>query len=179
MLAMPVTQAFSPAVVILAAGASSRMGQPKMLLPWGNTSILGHLITLWTSLGAVKVVAITAGSDLRIASELDRLCFPREDRIVNPNPERGMFSSIQCAAQWEDWPAAITHWAIVLGDQPHVKSTTLRAVLELAREQPRKICQPCCRGHRRHPVFLPEQEFRLLATSHHPTLKEFLQSVPG
>ena len=38
-------------VIILAAGASSRMGRPKMLLPWGATSVLGHLIGQWQTLG--------------------------------------------------------------------------------------------------------------------------------
>ena len=31
-------------VIILGAGASSRMGRPKLLLPWGDTSVIGHLI---------------------------------------------------------------------------------------------------------------------------------------
>ena len=30
--------------IILAAGRSRRMGQPKMLLPWGETTVLGHVI---------------------------------------------------------------------------------------------------------------------------------------
>jgi len=34
-------------VVILAAGASSRMGQPKLLLPWNDTSVLGDLLNQW------------------------------------------------------------------------------------------------------------------------------------
>ncbi|HRY59690.1 MAG: NTP transferase domain-containing protein [Verrucomicrobia bacterium] len=39
-------------VVLLAAGRSARMGKPKLLLPWGDTSVLGHLIRQWQSLGA-------------------------------------------------------------------------------------------------------------------------------
>ena len=38
-------------VVILAAGASSRMGKPKLVLPWGKTSVLGHLIEQWKQAG--------------------------------------------------------------------------------------------------------------------------------
>ena len=38
--------------MILGAGASSRMGQPKLLLPWGATSVLGHQISTWQVLGA-------------------------------------------------------------------------------------------------------------------------------
>ncbi|NOY98656.1 MAG: NTP transferase domain-containing protein, partial [Chloroflexi bacterium] len=30
--------------IVLAAGQSRRMGQPKMLLPWGRTTVLGHVV---------------------------------------------------------------------------------------------------------------------------------------
>src|SRR4030067_719174 len=35
--------------IILAAGESKRMGQPKMLLPWGHTTVLGHVIEVQES----------------------------------------------------------------------------------------------------------------------------------
>jgi len=37
-------RSFAVGVVILAAGRSARMGRPKLLLPWGGTSVLGHLL---------------------------------------------------------------------------------------------------------------------------------------
>jgi molybdenum cofactor cytidylyltransferase len=105
---------------------------------------------------------------------LDRLRFPAQDRIINPAPERGMFSSIQCAAQWPGWEAALTHWALVLGDQPHLRPQTLRQVLDFSASHPTKVCQPARRGHGRHPVLLPRTVFRQLARSTATTLKEFL-----
>jgi CTP:molybdopterin cytidylyltransferase MocA len=97
-----------------------------------------------------------------------------KDRIINPTPERGMFSSIQCAAQWPGWQAALTHWAIVLGDQPHLRPQTLRQVLDFSAAHPTKVCQPARRGHGRHPVLLPKTVLRQLAGSTAATLKEFL-----
>ncbi|NND16244.1 MAG: NTP transferase domain-containing protein, partial [Eudoraea sp.] len=32
--------------LLLAAGSSSRMGSPKQLLPWGNSTMLGHCISM-------------------------------------------------------------------------------------------------------------------------------------
>src|SRR5256885_3178049 len=87
-------------MVILAAGASSRMGKPKLLLPWGVTSVLGHLIGQWKALRAGQIAAVWATGDQAVSVELDRLGFPKVNRVVNPTPERGMFSSIQCAARW-------------------------------------------------------------------------------
>ena len=34
-------------VIILAAGASERMGRPKLLLPWGKSTVLAHLLAQW------------------------------------------------------------------------------------------------------------------------------------
>ncbi len=132
---------FKLAAVILAAGASKRMGTPKLLLPWGQTSILGHLLQTWTELGVCDLAVIIAPADTPIPAELDRLRSPAR-RIVNPEPARGMFSSIQCAAAWPEWSPDITHWAIVLGDQPQLSSTTLSVLLTFAAANPQKISQP-------------------------------------
>ena len=169
-----INRPFSLGVVLLAAGRSTRMGKPKLLLLWGKTSVLGHLIEQWNALGAEQVAAVCAADDKAIRLELDRLVFPARDRIMNPAPQRGMFSSLQCAAQWPGWDPALTHWAIVLGDQPHLEQQTLRRVLDFSAAHPASVCQPARLGHGRHPVLLPKSVFRRVATSTAATLKEFL-----
>jgi molybdenum cofactor cytidylyltransferase len=171
---LPAKRTFSLGVVILAAGRSTRMGKPKLLLPWGQTSVLGHLIRQWKALGAKQIAAVCAADDKAIHLEMDRLGVPAQDRIVNPAPQRGMFSSIQCAAQWPSWDSALTHWAIVLGDQPHLEQQTLRRVLDFSAAHPASVCQPARLGHGRHPVLLPNSVFRQVAISTAATLKEFL-----
>jgi molybdenum cofactor cytidylyltransferase len=170
----PAIRVISVGVVILAAGRSVRMGQPKLLLPWGRTSVLGHLVAQWKTLGAKQVGVVCVPGEPRFQAELDRLGFAKRNRIGNPAPERGMFSSIKCAAQWPGWKANLTHWAIVLGDQPHLQPQTLRQVLAFAAAHPTRICQPAWQGHGRHPVLLPKTVFRQLAASTAATLKEFL-----
>ena len=88
-----------------------------------------------------------------------------------------MLSSIQCAAQWPGWQAALTHWAVVLGDQPHVRRPTLQQVLDFSAAHPAEPCQPARRGHGRHPVLLPRAVFRRLADARAATMKDFLASV--
>jgi len=163
-------------VIILAAGASSRMGKPKLLLPWGDTSVLGQLIRQWQSLGAKQIAVVHGTGDKAIGSELDRLGFPACNRITNLKPERGMFSSVQCAAAWGEWNSVLTHWVIVLGDQPHLHAETLSALLNFAGAHPEKICQPSRRGRPRHPVVLPKAIFERLKDSREETLKQFLQN---
>src|SRR5258706_425777 len=106
---MPVNQCIEIGAIILAAGSSTRMGKPKLLLPWGGTSVMGHLIGQWREAGAEQIAVVIAGGNGVIAQELDRLEFPARDRMVNPAPERGMFSSIQCAAGWAGWKAELSH----------------------------------------------------------------------
>jgi molybdenum cofactor cytidylyltransferase len=171
-------RAFSVAVVILAAGQSARMGRPKLLLPWGRTSVLGYLIRQWQALQAKQIAVVCAPGNRAIQAELDHLAFPAGNRIINPAPERGMFSSIQCGARWPGWQAGLTHWAIVLGDQPHLQRQTLRQVLDFSSAHPASPCQPARHGHGRHPVLLPRSVFRQLAASEARTLKGFLTAAP-
>src|SRR5262245_43914169 len=109
------TGEFNLGVAILAAGLSTRMGQPKLLLPWGETSVVGHLLQTWTALGAAQIAVVCAADVSEIHAELDRLNVARQDRIENPSPDAGMFNSIQCAARWPNWRRSLTHFAIVLG----------------------------------------------------------------
>jgi molybdenum cofactor cytidylyltransferase len=164
-------------LILLAAGASSRMGRPKMLLPWGTTTVLGHLIDVWKELGATQIAVVCASHDAGLAAELDRVRFPADDRILNPDPARGMFSSIQCAAHWDGWRPDLTHWILALGDQPHLQPATLRALLDFAAEHPGNICQPSSRGRPRHPVFLPKTVFGKLRDSQDETLRQFLHGM--
>jgi molybdenum cofactor cytidylyltransferase len=164
-------------VVILGAGASSRMGQPKLLLPWGDTSVIGHLIRQWQTLGAGQITVVCQPADRELGAELDRLAFPSQNRIANPEPEQGMFSSILCAANWTGWNNEIAVWAIVLGDQPHLRLETLRTVLEFHARHPAAICQPEFGGHARHPVLLPRPAFEELKQTQAKTLKTFLKQI--
>ena len=173
---LPVGHTYAVGVVILGAGRSRRMGRPKLLLPWGKTSVLGHLIAQWQGLGAKQVAFVCAAGDQPGLLELERLGFPATNRISNPAPNRGMFSSVQSAAQWQGWQPALTHWAIVLGDQPLVLGETLRRLLEFSAARPDMICQPAREGHGRHPVVLPRAAFLALADSAAPNLKAFLQA---
>ena len=164
-------------VIILGAGASSRMGQPKLLLPWRKTTVIGHIIRQWEELGAGQITVVLRPGDAPLIAELNRLAFPPSDRIENPQSERGMFSSILCAAHWNGWKPKIASVAVVLGDQPHLRLKTLRALLAFHGRHPDVVCQPEFRGHARHPVLLPRRIFEELKHTRAGTLKEFLKHI--
>jgi molybdenum cofactor cytidylyltransferase len=163
-------------VVILGAGRSSRMGRSKLLLPWGRNTIVGHLIDQWRALHARQIAVVHAVADEALERELDNLEFPKRDRINNPEPERGMFSSIQCAAGWRGWHSGLSHWILTLGDQPQVRLETLRELLFYGKAHSGQICVPAFSNRGRHPVLLPKMQFEELAESKVSTLKDFLET---
>ena len=152
------------------------MGRQKLLLPWGEGTVLSHIFEQWRRL--VEQVAVVHGSNEWIVREMDRLRIAAAQRIENPEPERGMFSSIQCAALWAGWKKELTHFVLVLGDQPHLRETTLRELLEFSRRNPDKVCQPKWKGRPKHPVVLPRPVFLGVHTTHATDLKQFLQGRP-
>ena len=162
-------------VIILGAGASSRMGQPKLLLPWQDTTIIGHLISQWQKIGATQIAIVVRPNDELLFAELERLNFPTHNCIQNPQPERGMFSSIVCAANWNGWNKEISHFAIALGDQPHLQMKTLQTLLKFVLQNPQNICQPMCGDKTGHPVILPREIFDELQKTRAETLKDFLK----
>ena len=170
-------------VCILAAGRSSRMGSPKVLLPWRNTSVLGQLVLQWQKLHVKQIAVVLAHGNETIEEELNRLGVPRTDRIPNPSPDKGMFSSIQCAARWTGWAGEISHWIVALGDQPQLNPKTLQTLLRFVEEHPGMICQPLRNGKPKHPVAFSRSHFAALAASEAADLKEFLsertQAVAG
>lgn len=161
-------------VAILAAGRSSRMGRAKLLLPWRGPSVLAHLVNEWRSLGVGQVAVVIAAKDRPLHLELDRLGFSEAERICNPEAERGMFSSVGCAATWPGWNKGLTHWAFALGDQPHLSRGTLERFLVFCAEHRGSICQPSRQGRGRHPVILPEAVFAQVGLNGAETLKQFL-----
>lgn len=169
---------FSLGVAILGAGQSSRMGRAKLLLPWGRTSILGHLLQSWRRAGANQIELVCADWVPALQEEFARAGLPSADGILNPHAALGMFESVRGAARWPHWSGALTHWALVLGDQPHLQPATIENLISFARAHPDSVCQPARHGRPRHPVVLPRPVFIGLQDSKAAHLKAFLADQP-
>lgn len=167
-------ESFRLGVLILGAGASARMGRPKLVLPWGEGTVIAHLLDQWRRVGASHVAIVCTRTNRPLHHELSRIGFAEADRVINPAPEQGMFGSIQVGAAWSGWDRSLTHWAICLGDQPLCRVETLRSLVEFARGQCDRICQPARERKARHPVILPAPCFRELAVSAEQDLRAWL-----
>lgn len=126
--------------VILAAGASTRMGSPKALLttPEGATFVEAILATLRAAgVESVRVVAAPGAS-------------PVADAVINPDPSRGMLSSVQCGLR--ALPAscdAVLLWPV---DHPLVTTGTVASMIDAFRAGDPPLVVPVHDRRRGHPV---------------------------
>lgn len=132
--------------LILAAGQSKRMGQPKMLLPWGKTTVLGQVIGVFKAAGIEDILVVTGG-----AKELVEALVGTSARTVfNPGFAEGeMLSSIQAGlAELKPGTEAVL---IGLGDQPQVQERSVRLVVEEYTQSKASLVVPSFQMRRGHP----------------------------
>ena len=88
-------EALNITLVILAAGASTRMGTPKQLLPWGENNLINHTINTALRTGAKKIVIVLGANKDIIKKEVDH--FPITV-LINEQWQQGLGTSIACAS---------------------------------------------------------------------------------
>ncbi len=81
--------------LVLAAGGSSRLGQPKQLLPFGSGTLLGHVLDVARGCAFDQTLCVVGGGGGR--SALDAVGFESVDVIENPAFGEGCSSSIAAA----------------------------------------------------------------------------------
>ena len=134
--------------LVLAAGKSSRMGRPKMDLPWGNTSVLGAVISAMSAGGLRDVIVVI--NPLRKPVIPDNLPEINLHWIENQEAEvEDMLVSIQTGLRAIP---DICHYAMICpGDQPTIESTTVKVLLDSVTRQTPKLVFPSYHMRRGHP----------------------------
>lgn len=143
--------------LVPAAGRSERMGRPKLLLPIGERTLIGHVTTTLLAGGAAGAFVVT----------------PPADRAITPDLLREVAGSggigVPCDEPTGDMRATVEHGlaairravpdfaAILLapGDCPGLTADLVREVLALWRADPARIVIPARDGRRGHPLVLP------------------------
>jgi molybdenum cofactor cytidylyltransferase len=134
--------------IILAAGASSRMGSPKALLEYRGESFIERLVRVLSSVCDPVIVALGyhAGA---IWARIEGTA----TIVINPAPERGQLSSLQTALA--ALPADAEGFLFTPVDSPAVEIETVeRLAAEFRRrDQALLLVIPRYRGKHGHPVF--------------------------
>ena len=131
--------------ILLAAGAGTRFGGSKLLhpLPSGTPVGVAALRNLQSALPRVVIVVRPGDNELRRLLAKERVSI-----IECAEADRGMGHSLAAGVAAERSADA---WVIALGDMPHVRSDTIRALAQ-ALEQGAELVVPVFAGQRGHPV---------------------------
>ncbi len=142
---------FRAVAVVTAAGSAERFGGKKLLASIDGEPLLDHTIRSLLE-GGVTEVIVVVGADARreLERDVNAMNDPRVRPVENPDPSRGMFSSIQAGVATANGDALV----VLPGDMPYVKPETVRAVIAKFRERS-AIVSPRYRGKRGHPVVMP------------------------
>ena len=152
--------------IVLAAGASSRMGRPKALLPIGPAGKAGETflsrITHTLQEAGVEEIIIVLGND----AESVRAAMPGPDRSVrlieNTHPDQGQLSSLLVGLRAADRPG-VRAVLVTLVDVPLVSADTVRTVLSTYKESKGAlIVRPARNGQHGHPVIFDRVLFQEL-----------------
>ncbi|MBD3183138.1 NTP transferase domain-containing protein [Candidatus Poribacteria bacterium] len=135
--------------VILAAGESRRMGGIKLLLPFGEKTIIETVADSALQSKLDNVLVILGSSAKKISEKIRDM--PVEIS-VNPNFSRGMLSSILWG--FRHLPDSTDAVLIMLGDQPMVSSSVIDAIINGYSETEKGIILPVYNKKRGHPVLI-------------------------
>lgn len=142
--------------LVLAAGGSSRLGQPKQLLPFGGSTLLDHVLSAARHCPFDQLLCVigSGGSDVRELVE-----FSGVQVVENEAFGAGCSSSIAAALGAVDERADVL--VLMLGDQPGVSAATVEKLLAGRGEGPLAAC--AYTDGRGHPLAFGRQMFGELA----------------
>lgn len=148
----------TPAIV-LAAGASTRMGRPKALLPAGDRTFI-HTILRTLRDGGVSdaLVVVRPGQD-EVIAEVDASGFGRA--VLNVRADEGQLSSLITGLAAIDHPLVVAA-LVTLVDVPLIAASTIRLLLARAAVSSAPIVRAVHRGRHGHPVIFKRHVFEAL-----------------
>ena len=135
--------------MILAAGESKRMGKPKLLLPFGEKTIIERVIDSVIQSKLDDVLVVLGAHREKIEKKIKDFSIKI---VVNPNFKNDMLSSVQCGfrALPEDVEASL----VILGDQPEISIALINKIVEAYKKSKKGIVLPVYRKNRGHPVLI-------------------------
>ena len=165
---------FRSFAIVPAAGRSVRMGQPKLLLPWGESTILETVLKAWRASRVSAVVIIVHPDDAELAA---RALGDRTTVVIASPPPPDMKASVQhgLARTAELFsPARGDAWLVAPADLPLVSPQTIDQLLAAHDPAKPSILVPTHNGRRGHPVLFP---WPLAHDAHHLAADEGINAL--
>lgn len=140
--------------IILAAGASSRMGQPKVLLEWQGETLIHRVARTALSARLEPVIVVAGALSPQIEQALPHLDIKL---VANPNWSAGQSTSVRAGIQAlpQDTQAVV----FLLGDQPFVTVELIQKLIETYQKTRPEILAPFVNQKRINPVIFDRSVF--------------------
>ncbi len=133
--------------IFLAAGESKRMGKPKLLLPFNNSTILEQAVDNLLNSRVDEVIVVVGN---RAREMIEKLAKRPVKIAVNPAYREGMSTSIARGLSLVDRKTLAI--MLVLADQPLIDKETINKLIETFLSHDKGIAIPAYQGKRGHPI---------------------------
>ena len=145
--------------LVLGAGGSTRLGRPKQLLPYGEGTLLGHVVSTARSCGFNQLIVAIGGAASEVRAGVD---LSGAEVVVNEAYGEGCSSSIAAALEALDPRCEVL--VLMLGDQPGVTADTVTRLLAGRGDTALAVCR--YDDGRGHPIAFARSVFGELAELH-------------
>jgi molybdenum cofactor cytidylyltransferase len=145
--------------LVLAAGGSSRLGQPKQLLPLGGDTLLGRVLATARACRFHQLLVALGGAAAEVKAGVD---LSGAEVVVNEDFGEGCSSSIGAALAHLDSRTDVL--VLLLGDQPGVRPATVQGLLDGMGAAPLAACAYA--NGRGHPLAFGRDVFADLRALH-------------
>jgi molybdenum cofactor cytidylyltransferase len=145
--------------LVLAAGGSKRLGAPKQLLPYGNGTLLGHVLATARACEFDQLICVLGGGGAEVRERVD---LSGAEVVENEDFGEGCSSSIAAALSAVDPRADVL--ILMLGDQPGVTQETVSTLVQGRGTSPLAAC--AYEDGRGHPLAFARATFKDLEALH-------------
>ncbi len=164
------------AALVLAAGGSTRLGRPKQLEPWGDTTLLGHVLQLVVSARFEERYLVLGAQTDEVIDSVDLTGWTV---VENPEWDQGLASSLRAGLDAVMRFSRAEQVAIFLGDQPDVDLDVVERLVAAARISRRQAVVPKYRYIWSNPVIVSKPLWsRLMSLDGDEGAKRLLQAHP-
>ncbi|MCB0871958.1 MAG: nucleotidyltransferase family protein [Actinobacteria bacterium] len=162
--------------LVLAAGASSRLGRPKQLVEVGGRPLVVHAVDALLDGGVEEIVVVVGAHAESVASALPD--HPQVRAVTNPDHHTGLASSLQTGL--DSVGPEVDAVVVLVGDQPGISGDSVRAVIASAAPDPGFAAVAARYDDARgHPVLLRREVFpRLMTLAGDTGARDLLRAIP-
>jgi len=140
--------------IVLAAGGSSRLGQPKQLLDWHGKPLIWHAACKALNSGLSPVLVVTGAHAAEVAAAVQDLPV-----IITHNPDWQAGQSTSVVRGVGELPPETGSAVFLLSDQPQISETLIRSLQDLHHQTLAPVVAPQIGGQRANPVLFDRVTF--------------------